>query len=175
MLCSPPSPLPPHASPLPLPTPPLHLQAQVRTGVLRNLGALLAALSPVSREANLPLLEDAWAAAAPPLNWRARASLAAQVPALCGCFSPAVTYSAVRPWALRLLRDPVASVREAAAATGFGPLYRRLADGDAALAADLAASLGALATARACRDRLLYVRVCAPLSDCCGRSSAAQV
>jgi hypothetical protein len=137
---------------------------EVRVGVVRHVAVLLAALAPSTRESYLPILDEALTGAGR-LNWRFRHLLAAQLPLLSQIFSPAATYSVVAPFALRLLSDEVAIVREEAAA-GIAPLLNRLAAPDhAALQENLVGRLLKLAGAPSYRDRLQFLRLCGYLGN----------
>jgi len=137
---------------------------EVRVGVVRHVAVLLAALAPSTRESYLPILDEALTGAGR-LNWRFRHLLAAQLPLLSQIFSPAATYSVVAPFALRLLSDEVAIVREEAAA-GIAPLLNRLAAPDhAALQENLVGRLLKLSGAACYRDRLQFLRLCGYLGN----------
>jgi len=142
-----------------LPTFELYLKDadEVKVGVVRNLAAFLAALSPTTRESYLPVLDELLTGTAP-LNWRFRKLLAAQVSQLAAIFSPAATFSVVTPLAFKLLTDPVASVREEVV-PGLVSVLNRLAAHDATLQSNVLERLTKLAGEKCYRERLLFVHL----------------
>jgi len=130
---------------------------EVRSGVVRHLAAFLGALSPACRESYLPVLEEVLQESSP-LKWRARLDMAAQIHTLAHIFSPAATFSVVVPFAQRLLADPVADVREAAAAL-LPPLLRRLGNADVSFRSAVEQRLLGLATSPKSKQRRLFVHV----------------
>jgi hypothetical protein len=108
----------------------LHALSQA---VLPRLGALLQALPPEQHGAVLQLLPALAAAPAAPAcgSWRSRQQLARQLGAMAAEAGPEAVAGSIWACAMQLCNDPVAAVREAAAAQ-VGPLLGRLASGCAA-------------------------------------------
>jgi hypothetical protein len=82
-------------------------------GVMRHLAEFLAVISPSWRESYLPLCEEQLEKAAV-MNWRAREALAKQLGGLARLFSPEAVSEVLVPLSDTLLKDNVATVRQAA-------------------------------------------------------------
>lgn len=144
----------------------------VRAGVVRHLAAFLGALSPECRESYLPVLEEVLQQSSP-LKWRARLDLAAQIHTLAHIFSPAATFSVVVPFAQRLLADPVADVREAAAAL-LPPLLRRLGEADESFRHAVEERLLGLAVSAKSKQRRLFIHVAMAEAGAVGQDDASR-
>ena len=139
---------------------------EVKAGAVRSLAPFLSALGPSrAREAYLPVLDEL-VRSAMPHNWRFRKMLASQLPALCQLFSPESMHEAIAPFALLLLADPVAEVREEAGG-GVPALLTRIGGADAALQMELIRRLQMLGEAQSYRERLLFVHVCGAVGRSC--------
>ena len=132
---------------------------EVKVGVIRNLAAFLACLTPGCRESYLPILSEIQSGCSP-MNWRFRNWLAMQMPEMSVLFSAAATFSVVVPLSLKLLKDPVFCVRRSTLSC-VAPLLRRLGLADRSWQEDFAARLIAtLSECNSCFSRQMYVLLC---------------
>jgi len=128
---------------------------EVKSGVVAHLAAFLAVLSPSVRAQYAHVLSELRQEG----SWRLREALASQMAQFAALFEPGELAALVTPCCAALCRDPVLSVR-AAAAPGLAALLARAGrDGDAQALAALHDELARLRQG-GFHDRALLARVC---------------
>ncbi len=89
----------------------------VKLGSIQHFADFLAQIFPETREQYLPWLSELsdslHSNSKFQLKWRFRTLISEQLPLFCSLFSPQNTFNVVAPLIFRLIRDDVASVREA--------------------------------------------------------------
>ena len=138
---------------------------EVKAGVIKSFASFLSILSAPARDAYVPVLEELRTGALPH-NWRFRRILATQLASFATLFSAQVTYDIVVPFAVALLQDQVAVVREETV-SGIPALLNRLGTSDAVQQMNFIEKLLAFCTASSYRDRLLFVHIAANISKQC--------
>jgi serine/threonine-protein phosphatase 4 regulatory subunit 1 len=128
----------------------------VRVGTVRHMAAFLAVLSPVAREARIPVLAETLEST-PLLGWRFRRMIARQIDALAKLFSPTMVFAQVARLAERLLDDDVAAVRYAVASR-LTPLLETVGAADAELREDIEGRLLCRAASSHASTRLCLIR-----------------
>ncbi len=92
--------------------------------------------------------------------------LAVQLPVFAGLFSTAATYEVVVPFALSLLSDPVAVVREDTV-PGVPALINRLGADDTAMQLELVERLLLFGVSTSYHDRIVFVHICGAAARHC--------
>ena len=109
---------------------------EVKVGVIQNLAAFIAALTPATRLTYLPVLSDIRAETD---NWRFRHLLASQLAAFGAAFPRGAVQETLLPLALALCTDSVAEVRVAGIAQ-IGKLVKLLVPENSSAATPAAAA-----------------------------------
>lgn len=138
---------------------------EVKAGVIKSFASFLSILSVPARDAYVPVLEELRTGSLPH-NWRFRRMLALQLSSFAVLFSAQVTYDIVVPFAVALLKDTVAVVRDEAV-QGISALINRLGTSDAVQQMNFINTLLSFSTAPSYRDRLLFVHIASNVSKHC--------
>eukprot|EP00283_Hemiselmis_rufescens_P004699 CAMPEP_0173423222 /NCGR_PEP_ID=MMETSP1357-20121228/3615_1 /TAXON_ID=77926 /ORGANISM="Hemiselmis rufescens, Strain PCC563" /LENGTH=643 /DNA_ID=CAMNT_0014386315 /DNA_START=23 /DNA_END=1954 /DNA_ORIENTATION=+ len=129
---------------------------EVKIGVLQNLSKILSVLDSESRSRYVELVCSLEMESD---NWRFRHLLSVQLGDLFSLFSEDVVESELYPIFVKLLRDPVAEVRNGAGQQ-LGQILRRLRETDASWKDEFMSELSEFATDDCFQARLTYAFMC---------------
>eukprot|EP00285_Hemiselmis_virescens_P015271 CAMPEP_0173385842 /NCGR_PEP_ID=MMETSP1356-20130122/8439_1 /TAXON_ID=77927 ORGANISM="Hemiselmis virescens, Strain PCC157" /NCGR_SAMPLE_ID=MMETSP1356 /ASSEMBLY_ACC=CAM_ASM_000847 /LENGTH=611 /DNA_ID=CAMNT_0014341827 /DNA_START=74 /DNA_END=1906 /DNA_ORIENTATION=- len=129
---------------------------EVKIGVLQNLSKILGVLEPSARASYVELICSLEMESD---NWRFRHLLAVQLGELFALFGEEVVETELYPIFVKLLRDPVAEVRNGAAQQ-LGQILKRLKELEGAWKEEFMAELSEFATDDCFQARLTYAFMC---------------